>query len=117
MIMQLEDGAVALLSKAIEDEGLEICTEGIQKHKTIDEYVQAWRIQIWDYGYMGWFKGKEAYTDLAVKRVIFRYVCNGLSCSKSNLSNMSYTKSNLCICSVKKYSKTNPGKLFKWGFF
>jgi hypothetical protein len=44
MIMQLEDGAVALLSKAIEDEGLEICTEGIQKHKTIDEYVQAWRI-------------------------------------------------------------------------
>jgi hypothetical protein len=108
MIMQLEDGAVALLSKAIEDEGLEICTEGIQKHKTIDEYVQAWRIQIWDYGYMGWFKGKEASTktkafeehrntDLAVKRVIFRYVCNGLSCSKSNLSNMSYTKSNLCI--------------------
>jgi hypothetical protein len=20
-------------------------------------------------------------------------------------------------CSMKKYSKTNPGKLFKWGFF
>jgi hypothetical protein len=51
-----------LLTKAIEEEGLDICIEGMQKHRTIDEYVEAWRIQIWDYGYMGWFKGKEAYT-------------------------------------------------------
>jgi hypothetical protein len=44
----------------------------------VDEYVQAWRNQIWEYGYTGWFKGNEAYTktkafedhqntDLAVK--------------------------------------------------
>jgi hypothetical protein len=32
MILQLQDGAVALLTKAIEEEGLEICTEGMQKH-------------------------------------------------------------------------------------
>jgi hypothetical protein len=108
MILQLEDGAVALLTKAIEEEGLDICTEGIQKHRTIDEYVQAWRIQIWDYGYMGWFKGKEAYTktkafedhrstDLAVKRVIFRYVCNGLTCYSLHPINMNDIKCNLCI--------------------
>jgi hypothetical protein len=41
VILQLEDGAVALLSKAIEEEGLEICSEGMQKHRTVDEYVQA----------------------------------------------------------------------------
>jgi hypothetical protein len=57
---------------------------------------------------MGWFKGKEAYTktrafedhkntDLAVKRVIFMYVCIGLTCSSSHLSNMSDPNCNLCI--------------------
>jgi hypothetical protein len=50
----------------------------------VDEYVQAWHNQIWEYGYTGWFRGNEAYmktkafedhrnTDLAVKRVIYRF--------------------------------------------
>jgi hypothetical protein len=97
-----------LLLKAIEEEGLEMCTEDIQKHRTVDEYIQAWRIQIWDYGYMGWFKGKEAYTktkafedhwntDLAVKRIIFKYVYIGLTYSSLYLSSMSDSKCNLCI--------------------
>jgi hypothetical protein len=43
MILQLEDGVVALLLKAIEEDGLEICIEGMQKSKTIDEFVpKAW---------------------------------------------------------------------------
>jgi hypothetical protein len=101
MILQLDDGAIALLTKAIEEEGLDICTEGMQKHRTVDEYVEAWRIQIWDYGYMGWFRGKEAYTktkafedhrstNLAIKRIIFRY-------DSSHPFNMNDTKCNLCI--------------------
>jgi hypothetical protein len=71
--------------KAVDEDGLEISTLGDVKPQTVDEYVQAWRNQIWDYGYTGWFKGKEAYTktkafedhqntDLAVKRVSYRYV-------------------------------------------
>ena len=63
------------------------CTEGMQKPRTIDEYVQAWHNQIWEYGYLGWFKGKDAYTKtkkfedypkstLAVKHVIFRFELN-----------------------------------------
>jgi hypothetical protein len=83
MILQLEEGAVQMFAKTIEEDGLEICTEGMQKHRTLDEYVQAWRNQIWEYGYSGWFKGKDAYTktkafedhpnsNLAIKRVIFR---------------------------------------------
>jgi hypothetical protein len=62
LILQLEDGSVVLYLKTIEEDGLEIITAGIQKPRTVDEFVQAWRNQIWDYGYMGWFKGKEAYT-------------------------------------------------------
>jgi hypothetical protein len=91
MILQLEEGAVQMLAKTIEEDGLEICTEGMQKPRTLDEYVQAWRNQIWEYGYSGWFKGKDFYkktkkfedhpnSTLAVKRVIFRFEFNGLSC-------------------------------------
>ena len=91
LIMQLEEGVVQMLMKTIEEDGLEICTEGIQKPRTVDEYVQAWRNQIWEYGYSGWFKGKDAYTKtkkfkdypqstLAIKRVIFMYELNGLFC-------------------------------------
>jgi hypothetical protein len=58
LIWQLEDGAVDLLAKAIEEDSFEICTEGMLKPRTIDEYVQAWHNQIWEYGYLGWFKGK-----------------------------------------------------------
>jgi hypothetical protein len=91
MILQLEDGAVQMLAKTIEEDGLEICSEGMQMPRSLDEYIQAWRNQIWDYGYSGWFKGKKAYTKtkafedyphskLVVKCVIFRSEFNGLSC-------------------------------------
>jgi hypothetical protein len=84
LFLQLEDGAVLLFSKTVEDDGLEITTLGNLKPRTVDEYVQAWRNQIWEYGYLGWFRGNEAYTktkafedhrnmDLAVKRVIYRF--------------------------------------------
>jgi hypothetical protein len=64
--------------KTVDEDGLEISTPCDVKPRTVDEYMQGWYIQIWDYGYTGWFKGKEAYsktkafedhrnTDLAVK--------------------------------------------------
>jgi hypothetical protein len=43
MTLQLEEGIVQMLAKTIEEDGLEICSEGVQKPRTIDEYVQAWR--------------------------------------------------------------------------
>jgi hypothetical protein len=43
MILQLEEGAVQMLAKTIKKDSLEICTEGMQKPRIIDEYVQAWR--------------------------------------------------------------------------
>ena len=42
LILQLEDGTKHLLSKTIDDDGLEISIEGIEKLWTIDEYIQAW---------------------------------------------------------------------------
>jgi hypothetical protein len=87
LILQLEDGAVDLFLKTIKEDCLEISTKGIQKHRTVDEYVQTWHNEIWEYAYTGWFKGKDVYTktkafkdhrntDLVVKRVIYKFGCN-----------------------------------------
>jgi hypothetical protein len=83
-MLQLEEGAVDLFSKTVKEDGLEIDMEVVDKPKTIDKYVQAWHNQIWEHGFMGLFKGKDdhsktkaflehTHTDLAVKRVVFRY--------------------------------------------
>jgi hypothetical protein len=83
-MLQLEEGAVDLFSKTVKDDGLVIDMEVVEKPRTIDEYVQAWHNQIWEHGFSGMFKGKESYsktkafkdhkyTDLAIKRVVFRY--------------------------------------------
>ena len=108
LILQLEEGATQMLAKTIEEDDLEICTEGMQKPRTIDEYVQVWRNQIWEYGYSGWFKGKDAYTKtmkfedypqstLAVKRVIFRSELNGLFCHSPFLSTICCIITELCM--------------------
>jgi hypothetical protein len=55
-----------------------------QKPRSISLYIQAWHNQIWELGFVGFFKGKKSYTktkafvdqrltDLAVKRVVYRY--------------------------------------------
>jgi hypothetical protein len=80
----LEEGAGDLFSKTVKEDNLEIDMEVVDKPKTIDKYVQAWHNQIWEHGFMGWFKRKDSYsktkafvehrhTDLAIKRVVFRY--------------------------------------------
>jgi hypothetical protein len=80
----LEKGADDLFLKTIKEDGSEIDLEVVDKPKTIDKYVQAWHNQIWEHGFMGWFKEKDFYsktkaflehrhTDLAVKRIVFRY--------------------------------------------
>jgi hypothetical protein len=83
-MLELEEGVVDLFAKSIKEDGLEIDMDGVEKPRTIDVYVQVWHNQIWKPRFIGIFKGKEFYsktkafkdqrhTDLAVKRVVFRY--------------------------------------------
>jgi hypothetical protein len=87
LTLQLEEGSVDLFSKSVKEDNLEIDMDVVEKPKTIDVYVQAWQNQIWEPGFTGIFKGKDSYTktkafkeqrhtDLAVKRVVFRYQFN-----------------------------------------
>jgi hypothetical protein len=50
---------------------------------TIEDYVECWRIRIWEHGFIAMFCGKDAYsktkafkdtkfTDLAIKRILYR---------------------------------------------
>jgi hypothetical protein len=86
-LLQLEEGAIDLFSKTVKDDGLAIDLDVAQKPMSISLYIQAWHNQIWELGFIGFFKGKESYTktkpfvdqrltDLAVKRVVYRYDFN-----------------------------------------
>jgi hypothetical protein len=61
-MLQLEDGAVDLFSKKVKDNGLEIDMQAVEMPRTMDEYVQSWRNQIWEHGFMGFFKEKDSYS-------------------------------------------------------
>ena len=85
--LQLEEGSVDLFSQSVKEDNLEVDMDVTEKPKTIDMYVQAWQNQIWEPGFSGIFRGKDSYTkakafkgqrhtDLAVKRVVFRYQFN-----------------------------------------
>ena len=76
-----------MFSKSVKEDGLAIDMDVVQKPRSISQYIQAWRNQIWEHGFIGFFRGKESYTktkafedqkqtDLAVKRVVYRYLIN-----------------------------------------
>ena len=86
-MMQLEEAAISLFLKTVKDDGLLIDLDVAQKPRSISQYIQAWHDQIWDMGFIGFFKGKESYTkkkpfvdqrqtELAVKRSVFRFEFN-----------------------------------------
>jgi hypothetical protein len=68
------------------EDGLQLDTECDGHPRRLDEYVQAWQIRMWKHGFLGFSKGKDAYSrtkafgdhkhiDLAVKLVIFKCFC------------------------------------------
>ena len=84
LLLQLEDGVVDMFSKNVKEDGLEIDMDVVQKPKSISQYIQAWHNQIWEHGFVDFFRGKESYTktkafedqkqtDFAVKQVVYRY--------------------------------------------
>ena len=73
-----------MFSKSMKEGGLAIDMDVAQKPRSISQYIQAWHNQIWEHGFIGFFRGKESYTktkafqdqkqkNLAVKRVVYRY--------------------------------------------
>jgi hypothetical protein len=59
---QLEYGAVDLFSNTVKEDGLLIDMEVPVKPRTLDVYIQGWHNQIWEHGFVGFFKGKDSYS-------------------------------------------------------
>ena len=68
------------------EDGLQLDMECDGHPRPLEKYIEAWWIQLWEHGFLDFFKGKESYskttafeeykhTDLAIKLVIFRYFC------------------------------------------
>ena len=51
-----------MFSKSMKDDGLAIDMDVAQKPRSISQYIQAWHNQIWEHGFVGFFRGKESYT-------------------------------------------------------
>jgi hypothetical protein len=84
--LQLEEGTLAKFKKTNMEDGLQLDMECDGHPRPLEKYIEAWQIQLWEHGFLGFFKDKDSYlktkafgdhkhTDLAVKRVIFRYFC------------------------------------------
>jgi hypothetical protein len=82
--LQLKEASIAKFEKTNMEDGLQLDMEYDGHLRALEKYIEAWQIQLWKHGFLGFFKGKESYsktavfgkhkhTDLAVKRVIFRY--------------------------------------------
>jgi hypothetical protein len=63
-LLQLEEGAVDLFSKTVKDDSWAKDLDVAQKPKSISLYIQAWHNQIWELGFIGFFKGKEYFTKI-----------------------------------------------------
>ena len=83
LLLQLEDGAMDILTNSIKEDGLVVDMEVPEKPRSLVAYMQVWHNQVWEHAFVGFFKGKDAYTrsksfseqklsDLAVKRTVYR---------------------------------------------
>jgi hypothetical protein len=84
--LQLEEATIAKFEKTNMEDGLQLDMECDGHPRPLEKYIEAWRIQLWEHGFQGYFKGKDTFsktvafgdhknTNLAVKCVIFRYLC------------------------------------------
>jgi hypothetical protein len=84
--LQLEEVAIAKFKKTNIKNGLQLDMECIGHPRFLEKYIEDWRIHLWEHGFLGFSKDKDAYsktkafgehkhTNLAVKRLIFRYFC------------------------------------------
>jgi hypothetical protein len=72
-----------MFEKTVKDDNIAL-KQGLEvESATIEDYVESWRVSVWEHGFIAMFRGKEAYsktkafkdtkfTDLAVRRVLYR---------------------------------------------
>ncbi len=88
--MQLETAALELYDRITHDDKISINMAASPEIQTLSEFLEGWRMKLWDYAFTGVFKGTDAFKKsdsfmdfsgsiLVVWRLIFRYVALQLS--------------------------------------
>ena len=83
--MQIEECATEEFESICRSDNIPIDMTVPGEPLKLQEYIESWRMKLWDRAYTGVFKGAEAFKKsdsfkdargamLAVKRVIFRYI-------------------------------------------
>ena len=84
LCLQLEEAATAEFDSLIKNSEL-VLTNDNTELLSMKDYIEKWRIQIWDHGFFNFFRGKSPFiknslfaehpgTQLAVQRLIYRFV-------------------------------------------
>ena len=72
-----------MFEKTVKDDNIFLKLDIEDNPTAIDDYVERWRVCIWEHGFTAMFKDKEAYskmkafkdtkyTDLAIRRVLYK---------------------------------------------
>jgi hypothetical protein len=81
--MQLQESSLEKFEKIVKDDNIPLKLDLEVNPTTIEDYIECWRVRIWEHGFIAMFHGKEAYSktkafkntqfiDLAVRHVFYR---------------------------------------------
>ena len=84
LFIQIEEGAVEMFDSITRSDNVRIDMSIPTDLQSLPEYLEGWRMKLWEHAYTGVFKGSDAFkksdsfkdykgSGLAVKRVIYRY--------------------------------------------
>jgi hypothetical protein len=79
----LQESSLEKFEKTVKDDNISLRMDSEVQPATIDNYVESWRVRIWEHGFIAMFRGKDAFsktkafketkfTDLAVRHVLYR---------------------------------------------
>jgi hypothetical protein len=79
----LQEFSLEKFEKTVKDDNISLKLDLEVKPATIEDYVESWRVRIWEHGFTAMFRGKEAYnktkafketkfTDLTIRHVLYR---------------------------------------------
>ncbi len=83
MALQIQDTGAEMFDNIVKKDQLKLAMDSPQEPETFPDYVEDWRIRVWDHAFLPQFRGHDVFrksddfkkhkgTDLVVKRVIYR---------------------------------------------
>ena len=104
-----------MFEKTMKDNYISLKLDIEDNPATIEDYIEWWRVRIWEHGFIAMFRGKDAYnktkafkdskhTDIVVRCILYRYNFKLIDfISFADL--VSYWVFDLCLCTFRYFMK------------